>query len=173
MDIEAISKKYAVKALTVEDAAEVAALCRENPLYYEFCPPFVTEESIRRDMKALPPGKRPEDKYYIGYYQEKRLIAVMDLIDGYPNAETVFLGFFMTDASVQHRGVGSEIIRELCDFLRQRNYAAMRLGWVRGNYQSEGFWHKNGFRETGASYETDGYTVVVAQRLLQNLGGAP
>ena len=32
-------------------------------------------------MRILPPGKSIEDKYYIGFYQEGKLIAVMDLID--------------------------------------------------------------------------------------------
>ncbi|MCI8847954.1 MAG: GNAT family N-acetyltransferase, partial [Oscillibacter sp.] len=28
----------------------------------------------------------------------------------------------------------------------------------------EHFWHKNGFRETGVTYDTENYTVIVAQR---------
>lgn len=166
INVAALSANYTVRTLTDADVPSILALCRQNPLYYEFCPPFVTEQSIREDMKALPRGKRLEDKYYVGYFQDERLIAVMDLIDGYPDSETAFVGFFMTDASVQRRGVGSEIIRELCVFLRKQRFAAVRLGWVKGNEQSEGFWHKNGFTETGVSYETNGYTVLVAERRL-------
>ncbi|MDO4318608.1 MAG: GNAT family N-acetyltransferase [Lachnospiraceae bacterium] len=166
INVAAWSANYAVRTLTDADVPSILTLCLQNPLYYKFCPPLVTEQSIREDMKALPKGKRLEDKYYVGYFQGERLIAVMDLIDGYPNPKTAFIGFFMTEASVQRRGVGSEIVRELCDFLRERRYAAVRLGWVKGNEQSEGFWHRNGFTETGVSYETNGYTVLVAERQL-------
>lgn len=42
-----------------------------------------------------------------------------------------------------------------------------RIVWVKGNPQAEHFWKKNGFVETGATNETDKYTVVVARRGLQ------
>lgn len=167
MKIEHFSEKYKVRLITDEDVKEVFELCRENPTYYEYCPPFVTEDSIRRDMKALPRGKGMEDKYYIGFFEAEKLIAVMDFIDAYPAQGKAFIGFFMTAASVQRKGVGSEIISGLCDYLRGQQYEEIRLGWVKGNRQSESFWHKNHFAETGAAYDTDGYTVIVAARKLQ------
>jgi GNAT superfamily N-acetyltransferase len=91
----------------------------------------------------------------------------MDLILGYPDGETAFIGFFMTDASVQNAGVGSGIVEELCAALSSMGFRSVHLGWVRGNPQAEGFCHRNGFAETGAAYDTDGYTVVVARRELR------
>ena len=99
-----------------------------------------------------------------GFFDGDRLIAVLDLILGYPDESAAFVGFFMTDASIQNRGIGSSIIGELCRTLKEAGYREARLGWVKGNPQSARFWRRNGFRETGASYETDGYTVVIARR---------
>ncbi len=160
------SDQYHIRRLTEEDVEIIFSLCKQNRLYYEYCPPFVTKDSIRRDMQALPPKKNMEDKHYIGWFDGDRLIAVMDLIDGYPDARTAFIGFFMTDVSVQRKGVGGTIISELCEYLRVQRYKAVRLGWVKGNPQSEAFWHKNQFVETGVTCDTDGYTVIVAQRRL-------
>ncbi len=117
-------------------------------------------------MHALPPNKDICDKYYLGYFDGQKLIAVMDLIMHYPDGSTAFIGFFMTDASVQNTGVGSGIIDELCGKLTEAGIKSIRLGWVKGNPQSESFWHKNKFAETGAVYNTDNYTVIVAQRNL-------
>lgn len=166
MNVEEFSEHYQVRRLTENDTEIVFSLCKQNSRYYEYCPPFVTIESICQDMVKLPPKKSREDKYYIGYFDAGRLIAVMDLIDGYPDTRTAFIGFFMTDISVQKRGVGSGIVGGLCAYLRAHGYRAVRLGWVKGNMQSESFWHKNHFVETGVIYETDGYTVIVAQREL-------
>ena len=85
--------------------------------YYEYCPPFVTRQTIQEDMRILPPGKVIEDKYYIGFCQDGKLIAVMDLNDGYPEKLIVYIGFFMTDISVQGRGIGTEIIDYLCRYV--------------------------------------------------------
>ena len=72
----------------------------------------------------------------------------------------------MTDVSVQKMGIGSSIIDELCACLPDAGFIRIRLGWVKGNPQAEHFWHKNGFAETGVTYESNGYTVVAAQRKL-------
>jgi hypothetical protein len=37
---------------------------------------------------------------------------------------------------------------------------------MKGNSQAEHFWKKNLFIEIGATYDTDDYTVVVAQRAI-------
>ena len=166
MNISLLSNKYNVKRIETPDIEIVYELCCNNSLYYQYCPPFVSTQSIKDDMSALPPNKTLKDKYYVGYYEENKLIAVMDLIMGYPEESVAFIGFFMTDIYVQNKGIGSSIIEELCAALSQFGVSSIRLGWVRGNPQAEYFWHKNGFTETGATYETDNYTLVIAQRSL-------
>ena len=84
MQIKLFSSQYKIHRLTDQNIDEIYHLLSKNVLYYEYCPPFVTRESIREDMKILPPGKEQKDKYYIGFYQDEKLIAVMDFIDGYP-----------------------------------------------------------------------------------------
>lgn len=160
------SKYYTVKRLTDGDISDVVALCSMNKIYYQFCPPFVTEESIADDMTALPPGVNETDKHYVGFYDADKLIAVMDLITGFPDEQTAFIGFFMTDVSVQNAGVGTTIINELFAYLRELGFKLVKLGWVQGNPQAEHFWKKNGFIETGDVQEMDDYSVVVAQRFL-------
>ena len=164
MDVAKLSNTYHVRRLGEEDVPAILSLCSGNGLYYQHCPPFVTERGIISDMKALPPKKTLSDKYYLGYFDGEKLIAVMDLIMAFPDEKTAFIGFFMTDASVQHAGIGSGIIDELCSFLPTAGYTGIRLCWVKGNPQAEHFWHKNGFTETGVTYDTDRYTVVVAGR---------
>lgn len=166
MDISCFSNAYTVRRMEKTDVKKIYSLCCKNSLYYQYCPPFVTEQSILDDMKALPPQKEIYDKYYIGYYEGEELIAVMDFIMAYPNKETAFIGFFMTAAPIQNTGIGSSIINELCRYLSSIGLSGVRLGWVKGNPQAEHFWHKNNFVETGTTYDTDNYTVVVAQRAL-------
>ena len=161
-----MSEQYLVQRIEISDVAKVYELCRNNSLYYQYCPPFVSEQSIIDDMNALPPNKDMCDKYYMGYYDDGTLIAVMDLIVGYPDESIAFIGFFMTDISIQNTGVGSSIIEELCEYLPQTGIKSIRLGWVKGNPQAENFWHRNGFTETGNTYNTEDYTVIVAERSL-------
>ena len=128
-----------------------AALCRGNPLYYEhYGSPPPEPEALREDLEALPPGKGYEDKYYLGLFDgEGRLRALLDLIDGYPDTETAWIGFFMLDPELQGRGFGTSLITELLRALTGYGFRRAALGVVEGNPQAEAFWAKNGFEVCG------------------------
>ncbi len=165
-DPSQISSRFQVRLLTAADVPDVLRLCQGNPLFYQYCPPFVSESGILEDMEKLPPRTVPEDKYYLGYFEKGQLVGVMDLIRGYPEPGAAFIGFFMTEAARQGQGLGSQIIEDLCTFLTRQRCPFIRLGWVEGNPQSEHFWHKNGFRETGVVSRQETYTIICAQRNL-------
>lgn len=166
LDINELSSQYTVSFLTAKDVDIIYDLAAGNPLFYQYCPPFVTKESILKDMKALPPKMTYKDKYYIGFFDHTKLITIMDLITKYPNASTAFIGLFMVEKTEQGKGTGTKIIDECFAYFRTLGYAYVRLGYVKGNMQSENFWKKNGFIRTGIESMVDTYTVVVMQREL-------
>ena len=117
-------------------------------------------------MTALPPGKTMEDKYYLGFYEGDGLIAVMDLILGFPKAETAFVGFFMMNKVYQGKGIGTALMEEMYAYLKDSGFQFVRLGFAKGNPQSEHFWMKNGFERTGVEVQNEGYVVVVLEKEL-------
>ena len=145
MDIRLLSKKYKVRTLGIHDVDTIYEMCCKNEIFYQYHPPFVTKESIVADMSALPPNKRSDDKYYIGFFEGDSLVANMDLILGYPVDEIAFIGLFMTNIHDQNKGVGSNIIGDVCNYLGQLGYQKVRIGVDKGNPQSNSFWKKNGF----------------------------
>lgn len=166
MDIKKLSSCYTVKPLAEKDIDAVYRLSVGNPLFYKYCPPHVTHDGILKDMRALPPKKTYDDKYYLGFWDSEMLIAVLDLITHFPDDKTAFIGLFMLDISVQGKGVGSEIFGEIANALYKMGYSYIKLGFAKGNPQSDHFWRKNGFSDTGIEYQNDEYTVVVLQKAL-------
>ena len=153
-----------VRLLKEEDAEEVLALCLENPLYYRYYPPGPTRESVLRDMRALPPGKGYSDKYFLGYEDREGLMAVLDLILGYPDADTAFVGFFMTRKGDQGKGLGTDLVADLVRGLQEAGYPAVRLCWVKDNPQASSFWLKNGFIPLKEIRDDRGRVLVLAER---------
>ena len=147
--------RFEVKRLNEADADKILHLCKGNPLFYEYHPPFVTKESILEDMSALPPHKTYRDKYYVGFYEGDLPVAVLDLILDYPQEETAYIGFFMVDASCQRQGLGSSIVQGIAGSLKEIGFAKIRLAIDEGNPQSEAFWTKNGFVKTGERHPND------------------
>lgn len=170
MNYMKFSKAYQVRRLNDNDIPSILALCEKNTQFYKHCPPFVTPQSIKNDMQAIPQRKigQEQDKYYLGYFDEAKLVAVMDFIDHYPTGQSCFIGFFMVEYDLQRTGIGSSIITELCEYLTRLDYKYIRLGYVDGNEQSKSFWMKNQFTDTGLRNHTDDYTVIVMNRALVN-----
>lgn len=163
MEIRELSGNYEVTSAGEEDIPDILRLCKGNPMYYRYCPPEVSEESIREDMVKLPPKKSKEDKFYLCFRDNGRLAAVMDLILKYPNEETAFVGFFMVDSEVQGKGVGSRIVEDVFRYLKGE-FSYVRLGYVKGNEQSRRFWEKNGFVPTGIVLKEEEYEIVVMEK---------
>lgn len=166
IDAAALSPRYAVRELTEADVERVYRLCLGNPLYYRHCPPPVTRESVRAGMRALPPRTTYDDKSYLGFFEGDELVAVMDLIVNYPNTRTAFIGLFMMARSAQGKGIGSRIVGECAEALRRAGCRFIRLGYVKGNPQSEAFWKKNGFEPVGIETDQGAYTVVVMEKAI-------
>lgn len=166
MNIQCLSIQYEVRKISDEEIPAVLNLCESNPQYYYYCPPTVSLDGIKSDMLALPPNKTYDDKYYIGFYQRNKLIAIMDLIGRYPNNETAFIGFFMVDKELQGSGIGTNIISECLQYLKSINYKKVKLGYVKENPQAKNFWIKNCFKPTGAEDTQEHYTVVIMERTL-------
>lgn len=165
IDISALSKDYAVRRLDEADAEEILALCRGNTQFYRYCGAEPTREQVLQDLHILPPGKEASDKYYLGFFREDALVAVMDLIDGYPEPDVAFIGFFMMNIALQGRQLGSAIIRQTAAYLKASGNKAIRLGIDRDNPQSTHFWSKNGFSVIEEIDRGD-WTVLVAEKAL-------
>lgn len=166
MNIELLSSRFKVKYIEESQIDEVYELCKGNPIYYKYCPPYITVQGIKKDMIALPNGKTLEDKYYIGFYDNNKLVAIMDLISKYPDEETAFIGFFMMSQERQGKGEGTNIITEVCGYLKEIGFLKVKLGYVKGNSQSETFWRKNHFLKTGIERQEEGYVVVQMEKKL-------
>lgn len=166
MEIQDLSQRYEVRKLTNADVDNVLALYSKNELYYQYHPQQVTRELVIEDMEALPPHKTKDEKYFVGYYKEGKLIAVMDLILDYPKEKVAFIGLFMMDIGMQKQGIGTKIVEECASYLGKLGFEKLRLAIDKGNPQSEHFWTKNHFIKTGEEYLNEIATYVPMERML-------
>lgn len=152
IEIKKLSKKYKIRTLHLEDTKMIYTFCKKNTQYYEYCGKELTIPFIEQDLVITPPNIPLDQKYYVGFFDGEKLVAVMDLIDGYPDQECAYIGFFMMNHDLQGEGVGSAIISDVLAYLREEGFEKCQLGIDRDNPQSNHFWRKNGFsviREAG------------------------
>ena len=163
LDVTKLSRAYRVRRMTSEDAQDILSFCLQNTQYYRYCGKQPTLELVQSDLCITPPGKSAADKYYVGFWDGDTMVAVMDLIEGYPDDETCFVGFFMVNKGLQGRHIGSGIVQEVFGYLGAAGYDRVMLGVDKGNPQSTAFWTKNGFVVV-KEVAQEGGTIMVAAR---------
>lgn len=166
IDISKLSSRYDVRELTDADAGSILKLCEENTQYYLYCEAEPSMEQVLNDLHITPPGVDLKDKYYVGFYQTGTLIAVMDLIDGYPEQDIAFVGFFMMKKDLQGQKLGTALVQEAADYLKSTGKTAIRLAIDKGNPQSTHFWKKTGFLVI-KEVDRNGWTALVAEKQLR------
>ena len=164
LNISQLSTKYKIKKLGAEDIPGILNLEYGNPLYFAYCPPKPCRETVLNDLKELPEGKSFEDKFYIGFFENDSLIAIMDFILSFPNEDTIFIGLFMMDSKESGKGKGSAIITEALTAWKRAGYKKVRLAYMKGNMQSKSFWRKCGFTETGVEKENEQGVAVIMEK---------
>ena len=164
-DITKFSSRYAVRLMRDSNADAILDFCLQNTQYYQYCGKLPSKELVLNDLHITPPGIEMSSKYYVGFYDNTVLVAIMDLIDGYPSSNSGYIGFFMVNKQLQANQIGTEIIQEVCRYLKKNGIKTVRLGIDKGNPQSNHFWKKNGFLVI-KEVEQDGGIVLVAEKTL-------
>ena len=135
------------RKLTSNDLDEMLKLCLSNQDYYEYCPPMVSKNSLIQDMKALPSNKTMNDKYYVGFFEDQQLIAILDYIVNYPDDRCDWIGFLMVNKEDHRKKIGTKIV----EMIKNQTNKTIKLGIVQDNKIAIKFWESLGFKHIDTS----------------------
>ena len=148
LDIGALSTSHQVRRITQADISYVYALCKSNQKYYEYTNDAPTGESLTEIISRLPEGAGANDKHFVGFYADDRLVSVLDLITGYPKQDDAFIGWFMVDGHLQRQGIGSQIFADVRAAMAGQGYDYLSLSCEKENTEAIAFWKAQGFKAT-------------------------
>ena len=164
-DIGMLSSEFAVRRITEAEISEVYRLCRENRRYYRNLKTKPTLRGLTEVISEVPEGTAPEAKHFVGFYDgEEHLTAILDLITGYPEDDDAFIGWFMVDAAVQGRGIGSQIFADVRAAMSGQGFDFLSVGVSKENSDAIDFWQKQGFAFSGKEIEWNGRNVALMER---------
>ena len=164
LDISTLSTQYTVRKITESDISPVYRLAKSNVRYYKYLGKIPTRESLTDVISELPAGTSKNNKHFVGFYnKDDVLVAVMDLITGYPESDDAFIGWLMVDGAMQGRGVGSGIFADVRAAVKAAGYDYISLGCIEQNEEAMNFWKAQGFRATREEQQ-ENYKVIVMGR---------
>jgi GNAT superfamily N-acetyltransferase len=140
-----------VKVLGADDAPEVQVLAEACTDYFMETfgsPPGPAEaESL---FTALPDGCSHDDKRVVGLRDaEGRLVAVADVVRGWPDAETWIVGLLLAAPDMRSHGIGGAFVEDLAREAGQAGARRLRLGVFVDRQAAMRFWERHGFEATG------------------------
>jgi ribosomal protein S18 acetylase RimI-like enzyme len=156
-----------LKEIGPEDLAEVQRLIESDPGYTEritgYPPGQADAESL---LMGRPEGLSEDAKVVLGVWEGDQLVALVDLLRGYPTGHIGFIGLLEVHGDHQGRGVGAAAYRLVEDYVGTAwpEVRTLRLAVVDTNAEvAAGFWQRRGFELTGEEkpYKYDKLESVV------------
>jgi ribosomal protein S18 acetylase RimI-like enzyme len=113
-------------------------------------------------FSALPPGTRREDKFLWCGWQDRRVVACIEIIRHWPARDVAYVGLLLVDEAQRRRGIGTETL----DAARQvaRGWSSVRrlqLAVAENNAGAIAFWRHAGFRSTGVREQRPDFTAAL------------
>ena len=142
-----------LRELDAGDEDLLQALLESDPDYTVRVTGYPPGPSDALSLLVMRPESVPEShKVVLGGFEGEELVAVVDLLRGYPAPEFVFIGLLLVDGARQRSGLGAAAM------IATERYAAQwpevrrfRLAVVDTNAAVLGFWRHLGFEPTGES----------------------
>ena len=165
LDIQSLGTSYDVRRLTEADISDVVTLARTNRKFYRALGIRPSRSRLTEIITNVPTGAEGASTYFVGFYDdEDDLVAVMDLICGYPESDDAFIGWFMVDAASQGRGVGTSIFADVRASMKAQGYDHLELKCPKASDSALRFWESQGFVPSGREEFNGTYDVVEMAR---------
>jgi ribosomal protein S18 acetylase RimI-like enzyme len=142
-----------LRAIEPDDVDAVQELIESDPGYTERITGYPPGSSDAQSLLMMRPEGIPEDaKVVLGAWKDDELVAVVDLLRGYPNESTAFIGLLEVHGKHQRRGYGAAAYGLVEQYVAGTwpEVEKLRLAVVDTNADTAtGFWIAMGFRQTG------------------------
>ena len=162
LNIEALSSEYEAREVGGSEITDVMLLARSNRRYWRELGERPTMTAITSIIEDVP--ENAEAKHFVGFYDEDDLlVAVMDLICGYPDHSSALIRWFTVAADRQRQGVGSQIFADVRAALAAQGYTHIELQAPAQAEDILTFWEGQGFEQVGEATEGERPRVTLAR----------
>ncbi|WP_204122901.1 GNAT family N-acetyltransferase [Lacticaseibacillus mingshuiensis] len=139
LTFEPITQEYQLQqALTVYQA---------NQAYFDLTQEVPTASSVRRDLATRPDGISATRKLFALIREGKEVRGVLDILHGYPDAKTDYIGLLLI--AEHHQGWGTKVVQQSVADAQKRGVQVLTLAVLVNNPNARGFWQAMAFTAFG------------------------
>ncbi|MFL0249549.1 GNAT family N-acetyltransferase [Clostridium neuense] len=140
---------YEVKRIYITETNKVKDLCLKCSDYYILSGGELPEEDDAKEIfTELPPNKGSKDKFVLGIFNNiNELIGIIDIVRNFPIESTWIIGLMLIEPKERGNGLGSEIHKELVNWLGNLGARVLRIGVIEENHKGIEFWTSLGYKK--------------------------
>ena len=159
--IETLSTEYDVRRITESDISDVYNLSRSNSRYYRSIGQRPSKQRLTEVISEMPEDTGSSRNIFAGFYSGEELLAVLDLITGYPEKGDAFIGWFMVSATHHRKGIGSQLFADVRAAMKAQGFTHLTLNCPAAAEDAIAFWENQGFRGTVSTADEN---IVIMSR---------
>jgi len=134
---------HVVRRATHADAPAIQALFAQDLEYWAHVEGAPLRENEGRLIFDDKPPSVPDERHHMFLVDH---IALLDMLEGYPDEQTWFLGLIFLVPSARNRGLGTRFIEAVCDHARSHGARALRLAVAKVHPDARRLYDRLGFR---------------------------
>ena len=144
--LKSVLPEYGFEYVTTKNLSLFESVFYSNPEYY-----ILTDShpATKKDCIDTINFEIPERVRSIGVTREDDAVAFVSVIEGYPVAETYYIGLLLVDERYKRQHIGSQIVRAMITVASGMGFKNVCLSVQDNNVVGTQFWKKLGFYETG------------------------
>ena len=138
---------YTFAAITTDKAwAQALKVYQANADYYRVIgEPKPTLATVDYDSREIPTVVQDKAKHYWLIQDGQETIGVIDLIEGYPDKETIYVG--LLEIMQRRQGHGTAVLKQLIAAFAGHGYKRLELATVHADKAAAAFWQAQGFTQ--------------------------
>jgi len=151
-ELRHILSVYEIVPITEDNYNDVLEVYETNQDFFLLTEGKRAELSdILSGITAVPEGFNLSDKHFVGIWRDGSIVAVLDLLVGFPDPNCVLIGLLLVHGGLKGRGIGTEIAKSILRASESICRNEVRLGVIDKNTRGIDFWTKMGFEQVGKS----------------------
>ena len=141
-------ENYSARLLSENDLPMVQTFFEDNKDYFILTGSSGPEPNEAEQMlNELPEGKSKDDKFWIGLFDNEKIISFIDVVQNYKSEGEWIIGHYIIDINYRHKSIGSKLLNSLENILISLKANGLRVVVQEQNEAGFSFWTKMGFSE--------------------------
>ena len=139
----------AAKRLDMSNEAAIATLLRQCSAFFTLVSGELPADEVRHLLESHPAGLDLARKYVVGFERKGALIAIVDLLENYPEPTDWYVGLLVLSPDERNQGMGAAVWTAVEAWIRAEGGRHARLIVQEQNPHAARFWRARGFTADG------------------------